>query len=271
MEVTKVHEQYNTTAEKICPNCRGGNAPAASVCQWCGTRLDSPYAPPPAGYHASAPPPPGYHASAPPPPAPSKKRRSILPVVLLLVTACIALAVLGSLTRSPGTSGTARSTGASAGSNAGQTVGSGETRSTDSKAKMPAPQNAAPSTGSVGSTLETAVLRVTLNSVTRNSGGQFFKPDAGHEYIVLDLTYENTTDREVAVSSLLSASVKDSTGQKYTLALGGADKSSPDGSIAPGDRARGEIAFEVPVDATGLVFTYDPIFGGDPVRFSLSP
>ncbi|HET9495630.1 MAG TPA: DUF4352 domain-containing protein [Chloroflexia bacterium] len=260
-----MHEQNNTTAEKICPNCRGGNAPAASVCQWCGTRLDSPYAPPPSG----------YHASAPPPPAPSKQRRSILPVVLLLAVACIALAVLGSLTRSPGTSGKASSAGASAGSNAGSnagpTVASGETGSTDSEAKMPAPQNAAPSTGSVGSTLETAGLRVTLNSVTRSSGGQFFKPDAGHEYIVLDLTYENTTDREVAVSSLLSASVKDSTGQKYTLALGGADKSSPDGSIAPGDRARGEIAFEVPVDATGLVFTFDPIFGGDPVRFNLSP
>jgi hypothetical protein len=186
--------------------------------------------------------------------------------VLLLVVACVGLAVLGSLTRSPGTSGTASSTGANA--NPGRQAASG---STGTEAKATPVQNAAPSIGSVGSTLETAGLRVTLNSVRRHSGGQFFKPDAGHEYIVLDLTYENTTDREVAVSSLLSASVKDSTGQKYTLALGGTDKSAPDGSIAPGDRARGEIAFEVPVDAAGLVVTYDPILGGDPVRFSVTP
>lgn len=245
-----MQEHPNRAAEKMCPNCKGGNAPAALVCQWCGTRLDSPYTPLPPGY------------TAPQPVAERRPRRSFLPIVLVLVVACVALAVIGSLVRSPGG-------GSGAATTSGQTGQTAQQGNPAASGDQPAPEQATNRVAGVGDTLETSGLRITLNSVRRNAGGDFFKPKVGHEYLVLDLTYENTTAKEAAVSSLISASVKDSTGQKYTFALGGTDKSSPDGSIAPGDLLRGEIPFEVPTDATGLVFTFDPILGGDPVRFSV--
>ena len=241
-----MQENTNRTEEKICPNCRGGNAPAAEICQWCGYRLDS------ASYSRPAP---GYTAA--PTTGEPKRKRGLVPLLFVLVGTCVVLAVVGSLVRGPGSS--TASTG-STGSNAGAPA---------EKAAAGVSKGQEQGPGTVGETRETAGLRVTLNGVRRSAGGDFFKPKAGNVYVVLDLTFENATGDEAAVSSLLSASLKDSTGQKYTLALGGTDKSSPDGSIAPGDRSRGEIAFEVPAAAAGLVYTFDPILGGDPVRFRL--
>ena len=41
----------------LCPNCRGGNSPAAMHCQWCGVPLRAPvYSPPPGGFPPQAPP-----------------------------------------------------------------------------------------------------------------------------------------------------------------------------------------------------------------------
>jgi hypothetical protein len=228
------------------------------VCQWCGYRLDT------ASYSRLAA---GY--PAPPTAAEPKRKGKLVPLMVVLVVACVVLALAGSLVRGPGSSTVSSG---STGNNTGQPTKASES---DRAAEAPAQEAAGASqrqvqgSGTVGDTLETAGLRVTLNDVRRSAGGDFFKPKAGNVYVVLDLTFENTTDNEAAVSSLLSASLKDSTGQKYTLALGGTDKSAPDGSIAPGDRSRGEIAFEVPATATGLVYTFDPILGGDPVRFKV--
>jgi hypothetical protein len=183
-------------------------------------------------------------------------------VLLLIIAACAVLAVIGSLVRTPSSPG-------SAGSNARTTGQAAQQSSAAGSEGQPTAEQVSNRAAGVGDSLETADVRVTLNSVRRSAGDTFFKPKAGHEYVVLDLTYENTTAKETAVSSLISASVKDSSGQKYTMALGGTDKSAPDGSIAPGDRSRGEVSFEVPTGASGLVFTFDPIFGGDPIRFSL--
>jgi hypothetical protein len=120
----------------------------------------------------------------------------------------------------------------------------------------------------IGSTGETAGLKVTLNSVRHETSG-IVPPKAGMEYLVLDLTFENVSNEPKNVSSLLNFSVKDDTGQKYTVTIGAETKSSPDGKIAPGDKLRGESAFEVPKDAKGLVFIFDPVFGGEPLRFKL--
>jgi Domain of unknown function (DUF4352) len=252
-------ENTNATSEKICPSCRGGNAPAALLCQWCGTRLDTQYSPPAPG-----------HAAANAAPL-ERPRRRLMPVALVLVLACLGLAVTGSLVRSPANGAAGNREGRSGttdqSSSSGQVVQ--PVVPTQVGGDPQQPDKTANRVATTGETLETADLLVTLNSVRRNTGGDFFKPKAGYEYIVLDLTYENKGTRDTVVSSLLSANLKDSTGQKYTLALGGTDKSAPDGTIVPGELSRGEISFEVPTTASGLVFTYDPILDGDPVRFSL--
>ncbi|MFL5734344.1 MAG: DUF4352 domain-containing protein [Chloroflexia bacterium] len=119
----------------------------------------------------------------------------------------------------------------------------------------------------VGSTGTTGGLKVTVNGV-RHSDKGLVPPKAGMEYLVVDVTIENAGDKEAAISSLLMESLKDGSGQKYTVTIGADAKASADGKIAPGDKSRGETSFEVPLTATGLVFIFDPVFG-DALRFNL--
>ena len=100
-----------------------------------------------------------------------------------------------------------------------------------------------------------------VNSVESSSGSDFIKPAEGSKFVIVDVTLENKLDESVAVSSLIQMSLKDATGQKYDVnilasAAGGA--STPDGELAPGEKLRGQVAFEVPSDAEGLVFVFDP-------------
>ena len=100
-----------------------------------------------------------------------------------------------------------------------------------------------------------------VNSVETSSGSDFVKPAEGNEFVIVDLTVENKLDESVVVSSLLQMSLKDATGQKYDVNIlastaGGA--STLDGELAPGEKLRGQVGFEVPSDAEGLVFVFDP-------------
>ena len=100
-----------------------------------------------------------------------------------------------------------------------------------------------------------------VNSVESSSGSDFVKPAEGNKFVVVDLTVENKLDESVVVSSLIQMSLKDATGQNYDVnilasAAGGA--STPDGELAPGEKLRGQVAFEVPSDAEGLVFVFAP-------------
>lgn len=123
--------------------------------------------------------------------------------------------------------------------------------------------------GGIGSSAETDGLKITLNGVRRDAGNSIFKPDAGNEYLIVNLTFENTTTDTKTVSSLLSFSVKDDTGRNYTITFGPQVQGSADGTVEPGGKLRGEAVFEVPKDATGLVFTYTPFLIGSSVSFKL--
>lgn len=48
------------------------------------------------------------------------------------------------------------------------------------------------------------------------------------------------------------------------------DGTPPDGEIAPGEKVRGQIGFQIPTDATGLVFVFDAeVFGTGKVLVAL--
>ena len=69
------------------------------------------------------------------------------------------------------------------------------------------------------------------------------------------------SDSPAAVSTLLQMSLKDSTDQQFTLdisAQSAIQGGSPDGELAAGEKIRGKIGFQVPEDASGLVFVFDP-------------
>lgn len=125
----------------------------------------------------------------------------------------------------------------------------------------------------VGDVVQIGDLVLTVNEVTAPKGDKFNKPKDGQRFVVVDLTIQNKSDKEAALSSLLQMALKDAGGQKYTVDLGAmmaAGGSMPDGKLAAGEKLRGKVAFQVPVDAKDLVFVFDAnVFGAGKVFVAL--
>jgi pSer/pThr/pTyr-binding forkhead associated (FHA) protein len=115
----------------------------------------------------------------------------------------------------------------------------------------------------IGDTIAIGTTNITVNEVLYPTGDQFNQPKAGFKFLVVDLTIENLSTTSITVSTLLQMSVKDSSSQKYdadfmaALTSGGG---SLDAEIAPGEKLRGQVGFQVPINAIGLVFVFDADF-----------
>lgn len=116
-----------------------------------------------------------------------------------------------------------------------------------------------------GDIIEIGELTLTVNEVTYPQGDDFNKPDEGKKFLVVDLTLQNTSAEAKMISSLLQMYLKDKTGQKYEVDLIASTASGgtmPDGEIAPDEKLRGQVGFQVPEDAESLVFVFDAdVFG----------
>lgn len=66
-------------------------------------------------------------------------------------------------------------------------------------------------------------------------------------------------------------SLIDSNGNKYDIDIGAAvlAEQTPDGTVPAGGSLEGGVGFQVPVDAEGLVFVFEPLINGDPVGVTL--
>jgi hypothetical protein len=115
-------------------------------------------------------------------------------------------------------------------------------------------------TYNIGDVIAMGTTNITVNEVLYPAGDDFNKPNEGFKFLVVDVTIENLSATAISVSTLLQMSVKDSSSQKYdvdlmaSVASGG---TTPDGELAPGEKLRGQVGFQVPVNATGLVFVFD--------------
>ena len=126
----------------------------------------------------------------------------------------------------------------------------------------------------VGQSVEVENLVLTVNAVTSLTGDQFNKPEPGNVFLVVDLTIENKGKSAEAISSMLQIWLKDVEGRKYTLDLSAsvaAGGATPDGELAPGERTRGKVGFQVPESVQGLTLVFDAsVFGGGKVFVELS-
>lgn len=129
-------------------------------------------------------------------------------------------------------------------------------------------------TFAVGDVIEIGDLGLIVHGVTFPTGDDFTQPDAGNRFVVVDVAVENRTDSAQAISSMLQMQLKDATGQLYDVDLmaqvasGG---TSPDGELAPGETLRGQVGFQVPADATNLIFVFDGDFLGAGKAFVALP
>jgi hypothetical protein len=113
----------------------------------------------------------------------------------------------------------------------------------------------------VGEAIDAGNLRLTVHALIDVPGTTIFYPDSGAKFVAVDLTLQNIGNAPQNVSSLLQMSLKDASGQRYDLHLGAqaaAGASPPDGELSPGESLRGQVAYQVPEGAQGLVFTFDP-------------
>jgi hypothetical protein len=127
----------------------------------------------------------------------------------------------------------------------------------------------APVAGQVGQPANIKWATFTLNSVRREDTGNL-DPAAGNEYVIVNLTIENTngTDaNDAAISSLLMLQLADASGKSMQWAPGA--KADPlldtvfqdtmkGQNLKKGEKITGEVGYEVPKGTTGLVLKFKP-------------
>jgi hypothetical protein len=141
---------------------------------------------------------------------------------------------------------------------------------------------------SIGETATDGKLKITLNSkrfadkITMSSStsinGQSytsnmdFKPIEGKQFLILDITIENLQpDKTQTISTLLQFTVSDADGYSYPYSFYTAylDKKFSGGDLLPGQKMRGEAAFEVPTNPNGLQFAFKFDYSGKTAVYTI--
>lgn len=122
----------------------------------------------------------------------------------------------------------------------------------------------------IGDTAKVGDAEVTVHGSRTSTGDEFLAPEAGNVWVIVDATVKNTGDDAYNLSSVLQTSLRDGAGREYDITIGPTDlQGQLDGTIPPGDILRGEVAFEVPEDATGLQFVFAQALGEQQARWNL--
>ena len=114
----------------------------------------------------------------------------------------------------------------------------------------------------LGESISYENVTVSANSIEfAESLGDFAEAEDGMEYAIIDITTENGTQEELSISMLLQMKMKDGQGNSYGInitALSSLDRPYNESQpIAPGESRRGQVAYEVPQDASQLYWTFE--------------
>lgn len=111
----------------------------------------------------------------------------------------------------------------------------------------------------VGEVVEGDQMSMVVRGVERTESiGQFQQADQGNTFVVVTLAVKNRTQSEfVNFSGLLQTQLKDSEDYTYDQTIATTRQSFQGGQLAPGEVSRGDLVYEVPKDAEGLVLQFD--------------
>lgn len=114
-------------------------------------------------------------------------------------------------------------------------------------------------------------LTMTVLSLEEPAADDFLKPDEGNKFVIVRAVVENSGGEAQPVSSLLQMSLYDGAGNKYDLDILAATlaEQTLDGEVPAGGSLEGGVGFQIPVDASGLVFVFNPLIDGEPVGVAL--
>ncbi len=142
------------------------------------------------------------------------------------------------------------------------------------KVKAPAtiPGETAPKAGKIGEPQKSDVFTITVNKAALVASGMM-KPAKGNRFVVIDVTVTNDSRKKTPLSTALQMYIKDADGFRYGVNIGAsvaAKAKLPDGELAAGDKIKGQVGFEVPTSAKGLMFEFtSDLFNNDKVLVTL--
>ena len=116
----------------------------------------------------------------------------------------------------------------------------------------------------VGDSVEVEGIEATLNGVRILPTTDFDQPiqNPDNRFLAADLTFENVSEGAISVSSLLELVLKNEEGYSASQTFHSQQRELAEGEIGPGQRASGEIVYEVPPESRGLQLDYRPFARG---------
>ena len=116
----------------------------------------------------------------------------------------------------------------------------------------------------VGDSVEIEGVEATLNEVRILPTSDFDQPiqNPDNRFLAADLTFENVSERPVSISSLLELVLKNEDGYSASQTFHSQQRELAEGEISPGQKASGEIVYEVPPESRGLQLDYRPFARG---------
>ena len=175
-------------------------------------------------------------------------------LLLLAIGAVVALALLGNEPETTGASDPSRSAPREEAPGAAEETGGGEDRETAAGTSPPEERLG------VGDSVEAEGVRATLNGVRVLPVTDFDIPIESPDnlFVATDLTFENVSERPVAVSSLMEFVLKNEEGYSASQSIHSQQRQLAEGEISPGQKTSGEIVYEVPPGSEGIQLDYRP-------------
>lgn len=105
-------------------------------------------------------------------------------------------------------------------------------------------------------------IEVTLVSCEETNGANYMTPEAGNVFLLCEFEINNKSDKDIAVSSLLSfeAYADDYATNMSISATVSSDKPQLDGAVAAGKKMTGVIGYEVSKDWNDFEIRFTPDF-----------
>lgn len=114
-------------------------------------------------------------------------------------------------------------------------------------------------TNSVGHEVEGQSLTFNLQKVSLDTAGnQAFKPNPGNKFVIVDVSFLNTSQAQIPIVPVTQIYLKDSQGKAYYIAPAPMTAPLMAGNLPAGDKLAGQLAFEVPADDKTANFYFDP-------------
>lgn len=127
---------------------------------------------------------------------------------------------------------------------------------TETETETPQDQSASVEVGEVVSGDQMAMVVKSLSKT--DSLGELQDAKEGNTYAVARLEVKNTTQNTYAdFNSFLQVELQDGSGYSYSPTISASESAFEGGQLAPGEVARGDVAFEIPSDASDLSLYFD--------------